>query len=814
MIEALLSAPAIPAAVAGIVRGEIARRLPGLESASPRELAPPDIIKARPIPHLRLFEGEIPADRRMWFGGYGASSGRQRERVALARLSYKYGPILIAATTRDQRPMMAHDGRVYVVNRHWRAEREAEKRLNDLGFVRVAAIRYDWSSMEHGHDLMLEDDSGATRWIEVLDRDLPALSAEGWDVEIDAGFPYRIARFSGEIFADVGGGSGIDWFELDLGTAVDGQRVDLVAPILDMIGALGPDADLGRFSDDSTVSLKLQDGRILPLPFRTIRTIVASLLDLFRAGVIDTKSRLVRFSLFDAGEVAALEEATAANGLVWRGSERLRELGRRLRNTGGIPRAQVPADFCATLRPYQTQGVDWLQFLRAADLGGILADDMGLGKTVQTLAHLAIEKADGRLDRPSLVVCPTSLVANWKMEAARFAPALSVLALHGPERKQRFGDIADHDLVITTYPLLARDHETLSARSWHLVVLDEAQVIKNPDAITARLATRLEARQRLCLSGTPLENHLGELWSLFAFLAPGFLGDRESFRRRFRTPIEKRGDVERRALLARRVRPFILRRTKEEVVADLPPKTDIVERVEMEAAQRAVYDAIRLAMHSKVRQAIAEKGLARSSIIILDALLKLRQACCDPRLLRFSPGAAKAGSAKFDRLMEMIPELLAEKRRLLVFSQFTSMLALIEQTLDERGISRVVLTGDTRDRETPIRLFQSGEVPLFLVSLKAGGTGLNLTAADTVILYDPWWNPAVEDQASGRAHRIGQDKAVFVHRLVMLGTVEEKMEELKTRKRELVAGILDAERGATLALTEDDIEALFAPPPM
>jgi SNF2 family DNA or RNA helicase len=400
------------------------------------------------------------------------------------------------------------------------------------------------------------------------------------------------------------------------------------------------------------------------------------------------------------------------------------------------------------------------------------------------------------------------------MEAARFAPALSVLALHGPERKQRFGDIADHDLVITTYPLLARDHETLSARSWHVVVLDEAQVIKNPDAITARLATRLEARQRLCLSGTPLENHLGELWSLFAFLAPGFLGDRESFRRRFRTPIEKRGDVERRALLARRVRPFILRRTKEEVVADLPPKTDIVERVEMEAAQRAVYDAIRLAMHSKVRQAIAEKGLARSSIIILDALLKLRQACCDPRLLKFSPGAAKAGSAKFDRLMEMIPELLAEKRRLLVFSQFTSMLALIEQTLDERDISRVVLTGDTRDRETPIRLFQSGEVPLFLVSLKAGGTGLNLTAADTVILYDPWWNPAVEDQASGRAHRIGQDKAVFVHRLVTLGTVEEKMEELKTRKRELVAGILDVERGATLALTEDDIEALFAPPPM
>ena len=343
-------------------------------------------------------------------------------------------------------------------------------------------------------------------------------------------------------------------------------------------------------------------------------------------------------------------------------------------------------------------------------------------------------------------------------------------------------------------------------------MLDEAQTIKNPDAITTRLVGRLEARQRLCLSGTPLENNLGELWSLFAFLAPGFLGDRKSFAQRFRTPIEKHDDRVRRDLLARRVRPFLLRRTKEEVASDLPPKTEIVEAVEMEAAQQAVYESIRLAMHDRVREAIAAKGLARSGIIVLDALLKLRQACCDPRLLKLKTATAtKARSAKLARLMELLPTLLDEGRHILLFSQFTSMLALIEAELDAVRIPYVVLTGQTRDRETPIGRFQSGESRLFLISLKAGGTGLNLTAADTVIHYDPWWNPAVEDQATDRAHRIGQDKAVFVHKLVTLGTIEEKMEELKLRKRALVAGILDAERGSALALSEDDIDALFAP---
>jgi len=393
----------------------------------------------------------------------------------------------------------------------------------------------------------------------------------------------------------------------------------------------------------------------------------------------------------------------------------------------------------------------------------------------------------------------------------RFAPGLKVLVLHGPDRQEHFGEIGAHDVVITTYPLLARDREALSAQEWHVVVLDEAQAIKNPDAIAARVARELKAQQRLCLTGTPVENHLGELWSLFSFLSPGFLGDRRRFTRDWRRPIEVEGNEQRQQQLARRVRPFLLRRTKADVAAELPPKTEIVERVEMEPSQRDVYESIRLTMHERVRQAIATQGLARSHIILLDALLKLRQACCDPRLLKLETAKAmRARSAKFDRLLEMLPELLEDGRRILLFSQFTSMLALIAEALHEAGIPYVLLTGDTRDRETPVRSFQSGAVPLFLISLKAGGVGLNLTAADTVIHYDPWWNPAVEEQATDRAHRIGQEKPVFVYRLVALASIEEKMEELKARKRNLAAGIFDAEGGTALDLTEADIDELFA----
>ena len=472
-----------------------------------------------------------------------------------------------------------------------------------------------------------------------------------------------------------------------------------------------------------------------------------------------------------------------------------------------------PPSFTAELRPYQQYGLDWLQHLRANAMAGILADDMGLGKTAQTLAHIAVEDASGRLDCPVLIVVPTSLVANWVSEAAKFVPALRLVVLHGLDRHQRRrNEVYSAQLVVTTYTVLARDIEAMRNIDWHLVVLDEAQAVKNPDTNVSRAVRQLRARHRLCLSGTPVENNLGEIWSQFAFLMPGLLGDRRRFGKRFRTPIERNGDIARRALLGRRLKPFVLRRTKSEVATDLPPKTEIIRRVELEIDQRDLYETIRLSMHEKLRHEIELHSLERNRILVLDALLKLRQVCCDPRLVKLAAARAASEatpgtSSKLVVLMNMLRELAGEGRRALVFSQFTSMLDLIKPELDRAGIGFVELTGATGDRASPVNRFQSGAVPVFLVSLKAGGRGLNLTAADTVIHYDPWWNPAVENQATDRAFRIGQDKPVFVYKLIAAGTVEERILELQAKKGRLAA-TLDPD--AVLSVLDgEDLDYLF-----
>ena len=807
LAEQLLAAPAIPAAAASGVAAALRQRLPALNVPAPAELGPPKQLKGPPTPHLLLTTGPIstfPILR----GGARRLPGPPGTALPVARLSFRYGPLLLphGAALPSAAEVQVHDGQLYRIARDRAGEQAVAARLGGIGFAPAGSVI---AASGPGNAFFLEDDQAGTDWLSVMLDEIPALRASGWTIDTAADFPVRVVEADGDIAAELHEGSGIDWLELHLGIMVDGERVDLVPALLALLAERDGAGLIADDDDEAPFLVPLLDGRLLSLPLGRVRPIVEAVIELFAGGGIDPGTGRIGFSRFDAAELALLEERS---GIEWKGGEALRALGRQLRAAGGaIPPAAVPATFRGTLRPYQAEGVAWLQFLRAAGLGGVLADDMGLGKTVQTLAHLAVEQAEGRLDRPALIVCPTSLVPNWTLEAARFAPGLKVLALHGPARRERFGEIAAHDLVLTTYPLLTRDHEVLTAQDWHAVILDEAQTIKNPNAETTQQALRLRAGQRLCLSGTPLQNHLGELWSLFDFLAPGFLGSARGFRARYRTPIEKHGDAGRQASLARRVRPFLLRRTKDEVAQELPPRTDITERVEMEAGQRAIYESVRLAMHAKVQAAIAERGLARSGIIILDALLKLRQACCDPRLLKLKGAReGKAGSAKLERLMEMLQTMLEEGRRVLLFSQFTSMLALIEARLQAAGINWLTLTGDTTDRATPVRRFQAGEVPVFLISLKAGGVGLNLTAADTVIHYDPWWNPAVEDQATDRAHRIGQDKRVFVHRLITLGSIEEKMETLKERKRALVASVLDAEHGGALKLTEADVEELFA----
>jgi superfamily II DNA or RNA helicase len=800
----LLAAPPVEIAEIAAVRTRLSASLPESQAHLPPEMEPPQTIKVKPVPRLLLHH------RRLQRATYSYSQVTSLD-MPLARLSFFYGDHEVASDNSRDRPVVVKGSAVFEIERSRPQERKAGERLKGLGFGPLSHL-YRWNTpTDCRSDFVLGEDFDEDAWIGFLTEEVPDLIAGGWRVEVADGFPVRVATADGDIEAELDSGSGIDWFELHLGVPVDGVRVNILPALLKLLRQIPGDQIDDFFEEDDEddedgrlLRLRLEDGRILSLPFARLRPILQALTGLFAAGGGDSDN--VRLGRADAVDAATF--ADAVPGLVWRGGEHLRELGRQLKDHAGIPAVALPDLFTGSLRPYQQAGLNWMQLLRSVGLGGVLADDMGLGKTVQTLAHIAVEKAAGRLDRPCLVIAPTSLMANWSAEAATFTPALSVLVLHGAARKDSFATIASHDIVLTTYPLLTRDADVLTAQDWHMVILDEAQFVKNPATTAAKALRGFNARHRLALSGTPLENHLGELWSLFDFVSPGFLGDRTAFTRNWRTPIERKGDDERRATLARRVKPFLLRRTKGQVAADLPPKTEIIEHIELTAAQRDLYEGIRLAMHKKVREAIAAKGLRRSRIELLDALLKLRQACCDPRLVK-TRVTSKAGSAKLTRLMEMVTELVEDGRRILLFSQFTSMLALIETELQKAKIPYLLLTGDTKDRATPVRRFQNGEVPLFLISLRAGGTGLNLTAADTVIHYDPWWNPAVEAQATDRAHRIGQDKPVFVHKLVALDTIEVKMAELKSRKQALADGLFDPEAGSALDIGEDDIEFLL-----
>ncbi|RZI85739.1 MAG: helicase [Rubrivivax sp.] len=662
------------------------------------------------------------------------------------------------------------------------------------------------------------------QWPAIMTTQLPLLKARGWVVEVKSDFPYEL-HAAEEWTVDVDEEPGGDWFSLGLKVTVEGQRVDLLPLLVGLVqtGWLKLNADLREGSGKGEVVVPWPDDtplepgalprqRLLRLPVQRVAPLMEWMRSVFAAGGKEGPLRLSRFDL------GTLEAVTAQTTVVAPPSfTELIEQVRLLGSGRGLPAVQPSPNVQATLRHYQLDGLAWMDFLRRARLGGVLADDMGLGKTLQTLTLLQGELDAGRLDRPSLVVVPTSLIANWQTEARRFTPGLKLLVLHGPLRMQHFGRIEHAHLVITSYPLAVRDIDTLASHEWHYLMLDEAQRIKNSRSQATLSLKGLRARHRLCLSGTPLENHLGELWSLMDFVCPGLLGSEAQFREHYRNPIEKRHDALQAEHLARRVRPFILRRTKLQVARELPEKTETHLRVDLSGTQRDLYETVRATMDKKLREAIEKQGLARSQIMVLDALLKLRQVCCDPRLLKMGPdgsasaSAAKAApSAKMALLLDLLPTLVEDGRRILLFSQFTEMLSLIEPELARLKIDYLKLTGDTQDRAGLVDKFQQGQVPLFLISLKAGGVGLNLTAADTVILYDPWWNPAVEQQAIDRCYRIGQDKPVFVYKLLASGTVEDKMVELQARKAGL-ADLLLSGVASDAALSAQDFDELFKP---
>jgi superfamily II DNA or RNA helicase len=708
---------------------------------------------------------------------------------------YEHSPLMAPLAVKGSAPYSNLIGGInHVWNRDGVAENAFVKELKTMGFIA------DHSGIPHQYritpkvinegEVVLEERLLAERilWMKFLESEtIDRLRENDWLIEVSQNLGlsvHDVADFFPEIESDAD--HGIDWFRFDVSHEINGKKVTLIPIIAQAIRDGLPSADDPELPEYILVPCVDTADGFLRFPAKRLIEMVDQVRHLFYG----------REKADGPLHLDRLAAAGVADGLSIDGSATLRtlaRLGKNLRTLTSLPDFALPKKLKAELRSYQKEGFSWLQFLAENGLNGILADDMGLGKTVQTLAHLAAEK-EKKPKYPSLVIAPTSVAPNWAAEAEKFTPHLKIVLWHGKDRAAFVPKIDKADLVITSYPLLSQDFDEISKRDWHAVVLDEAQYIKNPKALTTKNACKLKAAHRICLSGTPMENHLGELWSLMRFLMPGFLADEKTFNTHLRKPIERDRSTEAQLALNRRVAPLILRRTKDAVAKDLPSKTEIVHSVDLNDKQRDLYESVRAAMDKRVRDAINEKGLAKSHIIVLDALLKLRQICCHPKLLKL-PAAQKIDkSAKLDFLTEeLLPTLIEEGRRILLFSTFTSMLGIIEKHLEKHGIPYLKITGQTKERASLVKKFQSGEIPIFLISLKAGGTGLNLTAADTVIHFDPWWNPAAENQATDRAHRIGQTKPVFVYKIVCRGSIEERMLELQKHKSGLVDALLSDE---------------------
>jgi len=648
---------------------------------------------------------------------------------------------------------------------------------------------------------------GGAETFAALESVAQSLGRVGFHVEYDPELPFAVLPQDTELQATLAPASHAGWTQFELAAVLDGGEFNVLPTILDGISrkafSLTPTPNE---APNAHWLAPVGPQRFLPLPLSRLRGWLLPLLE-----CLDKPNRRNNAHLdLSPSQAMALSDCLQRQGIAMQGVEAMNIADTlaalRAAQTSAL-RAATPAQFRGSLRGYQREGLQWLQALRQSRLGGVLADDMGLGKTVQVIAHLLLEFESGRLDRPALIVAPTSLVFNWMDEIARFAPTLRCLNFTGPERAMLRDQLLCTPVIITSYALLVNDLAQFEDIDFSLMVLDEAQWIKNPFTQTARAVRCLRTSHRLALTGTPLENHLGELWAHMDAVMPGYLGDYRSFNRSFRGPIERLEDDTRMQVLRQRVAPFLLRRTKAAVAPELPPKTETVLRVAMGEEQRRLYESLRLSLSKQVRDALASYSDEQSHIVVLSALLRLRQICCDPRLL--GANGDPPGSAKLDALLDLIRSLRGEGRQVLVFSQFTSMLALISQALQAARFEHAMLTGSTTDRATPVRRFQSGATQILLASLKAGGVGLNLTAADAVIHYDPWWNPAVELQAVDRAHRLGRVLPVFVYKLLCDNTIEDKIEAMKDRKSDLAQALLGDPNSSSSRLRDLDVRTLF-----
>ena len=641
---------------------------------------------------------------------------------------------------------------------------------------------------------------GQNQVLNFFAREYPRMEKE-WDVTLEERLQHSTAKNIERVEPQFQvTSSGIQWFELNVSYGTQG-------------GEKFSPADIQRLILSGQSHTRLKNGKFAVIDTGAVEELQEVLLDCSP----EQKGGAYRMNQAQAG---FLESTLRQQG--WKAQAPADWRAKATQQSGDTKLECPPlGKLDEVLRPYQKHGVAWLHFLRRNNFGGILADEMGLGKTLQTLAFLQSLRTGpdaGTAKRlPTLVVCPTTLVFNWVNEAAKFTPELKVVALQGPNRHPLFSQIASADLVVTSYALIRRDADKYREFEFDTVALDEAQHIKNRQTQNAQAVKAIRSEHRVVLTGTPLENSVLDLWSIFDFLMPGYLGSAQDFRERYEIPISREKNVESQARLARRLRPFILRRLKRDVAKDLPAKIEQVSFCELTDDQRTVYQQILELSRKEVMEAVGAQGLAKSRMVVLTALLRLRQICCDLRLLKLentsgTSAEAKDGSAsgKMEMFGELLEEIIDGGHRVLIFSQFTSMLGLLRERLAAEQIDYCYLDGSTTNRGEVVDRFQkNSNIPAFLISLKAGGVGLNLTGADTVIHFDPWWNPAVEDQATDRAHRIGQTKVVTSYKLITRETVEEKILNLQTRKREIIQATLTGEEQLSEALTWEDIQELF-----
>ncbi|MCF7854043.1 MAG: DEAD/DEAH box helicase [Candidatus Pacebacteria bacterium] len=695
-----------------------------------------------------------------------------RESGIIARLEFEYGGKRVDSSGPD-----VLWERKRFISRDTEAEASAVNTLKGIGFGRVPGKR-DTFAIKDPEQLWTCVNNGF--------RDL----GDEWQVYYSSRFSRNRAASGALDMAVRTATDETRWFELECELKTEaGQLLDI-------------DKVLDALHSNSRL-IRLETGALVEIP-DSLRESLSLLLG--RAE--DRQSNRFRFGKSVAVPVnRAIGDFCSDREAAWQ------TVCKRLAEPVPEEELQIPGTLDAVLRNYQKEGVAWLAMLEECGFHGILADEMGLGKTIQALTAIARRKQNNATGAPSLVVCPTSLVENWLVEANRFAPAVKTVAIHGSERHETISEVSRFDLVVTSYALLRRDVKAYADVAFDYLILDEAQHIKNPDTVNARTCKALKSEHRLILTGTPVENALHEVWSLFDFLLPGMLGTRRQFREEYELPSANGHGQQTYAELAAQIRPFILRRTKREVCRELPPKMEQVVYCELHEGQRQLYNDIMAAGGELLRRA-REDGWQTSRFEILSLLLRLRQVCCDPSLLptELQPvGIGPLPSAKGDLLKEIMLQAMDSNSRMLIFSQFTGVLKTLRAWLDEQGIAYEYLDGSTKNRLERVKRFNADSgIPVFLISLKAGGTGLNLTGADTVIHYDQWWNPMVEDQATDRTHRIGQNKTVTSIKLVARHTVEEKILELQAEKRDLFNQLLGGAAGRLGELKPEDFEFLLS----